>query len=61
MMTTHIQNVTGAKARTLGDVSPDQFDIVTVETKGGKCHIYLPAFTGAAVADAINAALQVTE
>lgn len=54
----HVQNITGATVQHCGGGEFHQpFDCVNVRTEGGRVSLFLPAGTGQAVADAINAAI----
>lgn len=58
-LSANIQNISGATVQHLGGGEFHQpFDCVNVITGGGYVAMFLPAGTGQAVADAINAALR---
>lgn len=54
----NVQNITEARAvQHDGQAHLAAFDSVDVRTQGGRVTLFLPAGTGQAVADAINAAI----
>lgn len=57
-LSTNIQNITEARAYHHDKQAHlAAFDSVDVRTEGGRVSLFLPAGTGQAVADAINAAI----
>lgn len=57
MMQVGIHNIERAISKTVESGGTESFDTVLLESKRGHATLFLPAETGQAVADAINAAI----
>jgi hypothetical protein len=58
-VTVSILNIASANCQTLGANSLGAFDVVKVSSDGSNVFLYLEAGKGRAVADAINAAIEI--